>query len=57
VRVGADGEPRFLEANPLPGLNPETGDLPILAARSGMPYEALIGRIVEEALARQGLAA
>jgi D-alanine-D-alanine ligase len=52
LRVGSDGEPKFLEVNPLPGLDPRSGDLPILAGRVGMPYEALIGRIVESALAR-----
>ncbi|TAH34656.1 MAG: ATP-grasp domain-containing protein [Planctomycetota bacterium] len=52
VRVGADGAPKFLEINPLPGLNPVTGDLPMLAVRSGMPYTALIGFIVDSAWGR-----
>jgi len=47
-----DGVPYFLEANPLPGLNAETGDLVILARLNGMPYEELIRGIVEAALAR-----
>jgi D-alanine-D-alanine ligase len=50
VRVGRDGEPKFLEVNPLPGLNPVSGDLPILARRSGIGYTDLVGRVV--ALAR-----
>jgi len=55
VRVGADGEPKFLEVNPLPGLNHVTGDLVILSGRSGMPYEQLIGSIVNEAFRRYGI--
>lgn len=52
VRVDAEGAAKFLEINPLPGLNPVTGDLPILAARSGLPYEALIAAVVESARER-----
>lgn len=52
VRLDAEGTPCFIEVNPLPGLNPVTGDLPILAARSGIPYDRLIATIVENALAR-----
>lgn len=54
LRVGADGEPKFLEVNPLPGLNPVTGDLVILSGRSGLDYRGLIGAIVEGARARLG---
>ncbi|HVY60149.1 MAG TPA: D-alanine--D-alanine ligase [Planctomycetota bacterium] len=56
IRLDADGKPFFIEVNPLPGLNPTTGDLPILAARSGVPYERLIQRIVENARERLALA-
>jgi D-alanine-D-alanine ligase len=52
VRLDETGAPRFIEVNPLPGINPVTGDLCILAARSGIPYERLIARVVEEALTR-----
>jgi D-alanine-D-alanine ligase len=52
LRVGADGEPKFLEVNPLPGLNPVTGDIVILAGRAGLSYRALIGSIVDAARAR-----
>ena len=55
VRIGDDGEPKFLEVNPLPGLNPVTGDLVILARAYGLGYAELIGRIVEGARERQGL--
>lgn len=48
-----DGVPYFLEVNPLPGLNPETGDLVILSRLNGWTYEGLIGAIFEAARARQ----
>ncbi len=54
VRLSADGAPRFLEANPLPGLAPGSGDFVILAERCGLPYEELIDRVVQSALARAG---
>lgn len=47
-----DGVPYFLEANPLPGLNPETSDLVILARLNGMTHEALVRGILDAALAR-----
>jgi D-alanine-D-alanine ligase len=53
LRLDEDGTPCFIEVNPLPGLNPATGDLPILARRAGLSYEALIAAIVESALSRQ----
>lgn len=56
VRLNRAGEPCFLEINPLPGLNPVTGDLCILAARAGLPYAKMIGRVVRDACVRQGLA-
>lgn len=56
VRLDARGTPCFLEVNPLPGLNPVTGDLCILSARSGLPYTALIEAIVRGAATRHGLA-
>ena len=31
------GVPHFIEVNPLPGLSPTYGDLPILAGRMGWP--------------------
>jgi D-alanine-D-alanine ligase len=50
-----DGVPYFLEVNPLPGLNPESSDLVILAEKSGWSYERLIGTILQAALERQEL--
>ena len=50
-----DGVPYFIEANPLPGLNPENSDLVILARGLGLTYDALIGRVLETTLSRNGL--
>ncbi len=48
-RVDADGAPVFIEANPLPGLSPEKGDLVIATRAAGMAYDDLIARIAERA--------
>lgn len=55
LRCGADGTPRFLEANPLPGLRPGWSDLSLLCERAGFAYDDLIAGIVDSARARQGL--
>ena len=47
-----DGQPYFIEANPLPGLNAETGDIVLIAKYMGMPYEELIETVVNAAAAR-----
>jgi D-alanine-D-alanine ligase len=47
-----DGQPYFIEANPLPGLNPESSDLVILANLVGVSHEQLIGMILDAALER-----
>jgi D-alanine-D-alanine ligase len=47
-----DGIPYFLEVNPLPGLNPTSSDLVILARRCGWSYEQLIAAILEAARER-----
>ena len=54
-RSDAQGEPYFLEANPLAGLNPWHSDLPILAAQNGIEFVALIGMVLDAGLARYGL--
>jgi D-alanine-D-alanine ligase len=56
IRVGGDGVPYFLEVNPLPGLSPVYGDLPIMAGRMGWEYPRLIRTIFHHALKRYGLA-
>lgn len=55
-RSDAEGEPYFLEANPLAGLNLWHSDLPILAAQNGVDFVALIGLILDAGLGRYGLA-
>ncbi|GAC1468891.1 MAG: D-alanine--D-alanine ligase [Isosphaeraceae bacterium] len=50
-----DGVPYFLEANPLPGLAPDWGDLVILAKAAGLSHPDLIRLILKAALTRNGL--
>jgi D-alanine-D-alanine ligase len=52
LRCDADGRPQLLEINPLPGLRPSFSDLCVLCDLLGIPYGALIGRIVASALER-----
>ena len=52
-----EGRPYFLEANPLPGLSPKSGDYVILARKLGWSYAELIWAIAQTALARLGLSA
>lgn len=47
------GIPYFLEVNPLPGLNPQSSDLVIMARLRGWSYSQLIARILEAAIERQ----
>lgn len=55
IRVGKDEAAYFLEINPLPGLSPVYGDLPIMAKRMGWDYERLVKTIFHNALRRYGL--
>jgi D-alanine-D-alanine ligase len=55
LRCDASGEPQFLEANPLPGLNPRTGDLPMMSRLAGISHPELMERIVAAAGERWGL--
>lgn len=50
-----DGVPYFLEINPLPGLNPESGDIVFLAYRLGLTYPQLVGSVLDAAVRRCGL--
>lgn len=47
-----DGIPYFLEVNPLPGLNPGSGDLVIMSRLRGWTYPQLLKAILEAALER-----
>lgn len=51
-----DGVPYFLEANPLPGLNADTGDIVLIARAMNLTHAALVNSIVDTALQRLGLA-
>lgn len=52
LRCDANGQPQFLEANPLAGLHPSHSDLPMLATARGVSYRDLIGRILSSASTR-----
>ncbi len=54
-RLDAQGCPKFLEINPLPGLSPTYSDLCIMASLVDLPYAALIENIVNAAIERLGL--
>ncbi|AQU05708.1 D-alanine--D-alanine ligase [Dehalococcoides mccartyi] len=56
-RVSPDGTPYFLEVNPLPGLNPVSGDLPIMASKLGISHADLVLEILNTAIARHNLVA
>jgi D-alanine-D-alanine ligase len=55
LKADRDGKLRFLEVNPLAGLNPVDSDLPILARFSGIEYKELIERIVRSAIKRNNI--
>ncbi|WP_420643149.1 D-alanine--D-alanine ligase family protein [Candidatus Leptofilum sp.] len=50
-----NNKPYILEINPLPGLNPDYSDLCVEAKAEGWTYEALVNRILDEAVERYGL--
>ncbi|MBP9944658.1 MAG: D-alanine--D-alanine ligase [Desulfomicrobium sp.] len=54
VRLDEQDQPRFIEVNPLAGLNPESSDLPILCGKIGMGYDELIAAIMDSAMKRAG---
>jgi len=53
-RLNALGQPVFLECNPLPGLNPESGDIVILSS-GALSYEMLIQGVLHHAAERCGV--
>jgi D-alanine-D-alanine ligase len=55
-RIDEGGRPLFLEINPLPTFDPE-GSLGLLAEYLGVPFHALLGRIVDAAARRLALPA
>ena len=52
IRCDTEGRPSFIECNPLAGLRPKWSELTQLAGLVGMSYDALIGAILDEAVAR-----
>ena len=52
LRCDSAGQIKFLEVNPLAGLNPNESDLVIIARLAGMAYRELIAQIVASALRR-----
>ncbi len=52
IRLSSDGIPYVLEVNPLPGIDPEESNLPIMTRAAGMSYEALIQRLLNLAMER-----
>jgi D-alanine-D-alanine ligase len=52
IRRDRNGVPNFVEVNPLPGMNPVTSDLIILATGLGWKYDDLIGGVVASAIRR-----
>lgn len=55
IRLDDNGEPNFIEVNPLAGLNKETSDLPILAKMNGFSYEYIIENIINSTKKRYNL--
>lgn len=52
IRLDDQGQAHFLEVNPLAGIHPKHSDLPIMASKIGVGYDALIGRIMASAMHR-----
>jgi len=55
IRLDAEGQPRLIEINTLPGLTPGYSDLCIQAASEGILYEDLILEILYLGASRSGL--
>lgn len=51
-RISQDGTPYFLEVNPLPGLNPQSGDYIIMSGLMGWSYNDLICAVLDSAIER-----
>lgn len=57
IKLDNDGNPTFLEVNPLPGLSPEYSIFPRQAEEAGYSFSQLIARIIETAIGRNRLPA
>jgi D-alanine-D-alanine ligase len=49
LKLNAEGEPEFIEINPLAGLNLHHSDLPILSRLNGISFQELITMIMQAA--------
>ena len=56
LRCDRHGTINFLEVNPLPGLDPATGDIVVLCGLHDISYRDLIAMILDEAIQRIGAA-
>lgn len=52
IRNNANGQPNFIEVNPVAGLRPEHSDMCLIAAREGLTYRDLIGCVMQSFLKR-----
>jgi D-alanine-D-alanine ligase len=52
IRLDRDGQPRFIEVNPLAGIRPGYSDLCFIADFVGISYQDLIGKFLTSFLAR-----
>lgn len=55
IRLSKDNVPYVLEINPLPGLDPNDSNFPLMAYAAGMKYDELIEAILLSALERSQL--
>ena len=46
IRLDAEGQPRLIEINTLPGLTPEFSDLCVIARAEGLSYQDMILEIL-----------
>ncbi len=46
IRLDADGQPRLLEINTLPGMTPEFSDLCVIAKADGLTYQDIVLEIL-----------
>ena len=52
IRLSPEGIPYVLEVNPLPGMDPEESNLPVMTRAAGLSYEAFIHRLIDLAAGR-----
>ena len=52
IRLSSDNIPYVLEVNPLPGLDPEESNFPMIARAQGLEYRDLIQSILDSAMDR-----